>query len=486
MAIYRSSDSLSRCDPSLYSNIYDVRKRSDLKPASVAATQPIHKDSIEISRDKIKEEALSRLRHTSKYVIAQNGFMRIGKYLFLAVAFPPYFALYGLPKWILVEGLPTIFSMVGWMWKKVKGQTEKHIEAGTHKCVAMMQFMQNVAHALMQPMVHIALEIQRKMRQMRDNALQFFKHRMRQANAFFLTPYFKTVEKFKHVFQRFAQVREKLSTHTQVLMTRMQEGMQWIKDSPQIFLGWGQAQIQFFNQHAVSWGTQWKARWQNSQQWAQHATEGVFQGCKSGIESLKRHFAPVIHVLQELQLRWQKLSKSCKGKWQQTRDFFQQRHQRALIFLQRQQERIKLASAQRLIHYFMSHPWMGKLPSRLQIWLRALLAHSVVHAICHTAIQVYAFLARGCLKMATYGLNLVAQLTVLCLKIGNAVRSIVKIAGQYFVNSIRMGRRILRQFLYYFLLFMMIIGILVVYSCRLLKDFMNALTAYFPLKKRLQ
>ena len=90
MVIKRSSDSLSRCDPSLYSNIYDVRKHPDVKhTVKATATQPTHRDTIEISRDKLKEEALNRVRHTSRFVIAQHGFMRVGRYLFLAVAFPP-------------------------------------------------------------------------------------------------------------------------------------------------------------------------------------------------------------------------------------------------------------------------------------------------------------------------------------------------------------------------------------------------------------
>src|ERR1051325_11606615 len=103
MAIYRPSDSLSRCDPNLYSNIYDIRKHPDVKPSVSAVTAP--KDTIEISREKLKTEALSHLRQPGKYLIAFNSFMRVGKYLFLAIAFPPYLMLYGLPKWIIIEGL---------------------------------------------------------------------------------------------------------------------------------------------------------------------------------------------------------------------------------------------------------------------------------------------------------------------------------------------------------------------------------------------
>ena len=57
--INRSSDSLSKCDPGSYSNIYDARKRPDVKNHRVTPSASVQKDTIEISHDKLKKEALS-------------------------------------------------------------------------------------------------------------------------------------------------------------------------------------------------------------------------------------------------------------------------------------------------------------------------------------------------------------------------------------------------------------------------------------------
>ena len=89
MAIRHTNDSWSRCDPNSYAGLYDVSKLK-IRPSLEAVKPTIHKDILEINADKIKKEALDRLRHDSKYLILQNSFVRIGKYLFVAVAFPPY------------------------------------------------------------------------------------------------------------------------------------------------------------------------------------------------------------------------------------------------------------------------------------------------------------------------------------------------------------------------------------------------------------
>ena len=85
--------------------------------------------------------------------------MRIGKYLFLAVAFPPYFVVYGLPKWILVEGIPSIVSMFVWMWKKVQNPVQKQLESRSQKIGEIVGFIQKLGQLLIQPLVHVAVEI---------------------------------------------------------------------------------------------------------------------------------------------------------------------------------------------------------------------------------------------------------------------------------------------------------------------------------------
>ena len=93
MTIFRSSDTLSRCDVNHYSSIYDIRNHPNLKKNVSSTSHPFPKDSIENLHAQLKNVALSRLKRISKPTNSDNGPLRIGRYLFLAVALPPYFPL---------------------------------------------------------------------------------------------------------------------------------------------------------------------------------------------------------------------------------------------------------------------------------------------------------------------------------------------------------------------------------------------------------
>ncbi len=490
MAIYRSSDSLSRCDPNLYSSMFDVRKRSDIKHHPVSATPSIHKDTIEISRDKLKEEALSRLRHTSKYVIAQNSFMRIGKYLFLAIAFPPYFVLYGLPKWVVVEGIPAIFSMCVWMWKKVHHQTQKHVEAGTKKVVQIVQFVQRLAQVLIQPIVHLALEIRQGILRMREHTLQFFKRIIRRTQAALKLP-LRLTESFKQLQKRMTNIREKWSQQVQTLAVRMQEGIQWIKETPQVFLGWGQAQLQHLRQQAVSLGTQWKIHFKHSHQFAQRATGWIYQQFKNVKGNFKSGVIPLVNFYRhQLQPHWQQLKEACKRKGRQTRDFFHQKHQRALVFLQEQQEKLKRLSSLVFIQYLMAHPWMGKLPLRLQNWLKKLFSRPACRTICEGGIKVYAFVAGCLLRSASLGLQFLSKGASQTIQSCDWLRVSVKRMRQKVLHFLKRGIEIFRKgmlyALYYSLLFITMAFILLIWGVRFLGKCMGSIISHLWYKKKFQ
>lgn len=489
MAIYRSSDSLSRCDPGLYSNIYDVRKRVDVKQEPVSATQPIHKDTIEISKDKLKEEALECLRHTSKYVIAQDNFIRIGKYLFLAIAFPPYFAIYGLPKWILVEGLPTIYSMCIWMWKKVQNPIRKHIESGTQKIIQATQFVQKLAQVLMQPFVHLALEIRQSIRRMREHALQFLRNKIKKL-LILGRPRLKLKTKIKQRLQaRLLQIKGKCSRQVQKINLRMQKGIQWVKDSPKKISEWGHVKFQEVSQRANSLYIQWKNHFQNSQELAQRATNWIVKELKKGGENFKKSFFPFVNFCQQqLQPRWQKITGICKGRWLKAREFCQQKHQRALAFLNAKQEKLKSLSSNRFTRYILSHPWMGKFPLFLQKWLRKILSHPYPQAICHKGVKLYVFFAKCFLQATSLCLQIFSQGVNFIIKTSDLLRTILITSAQNIFAVLKVGQKILRKcmlyVLYYFLLFVVISSILFIWSLHYLRNHMNSLTALFSLKNR--
>lgn len=486
MVIYRRSDSLSQCDPSHYSNLYDVTKRPDIKNKPVSAAHSIHKDTIEISRDKLKGEALKRLRHTSKYMIAQNSFMRIGKYLFLAIAFPPYLALYGLPKWILVEGIPAIYSMTVWMWKKIQKQTKKHIDAGTQKLIQITQYVQSLARALIQPLVHLALEIQQSFRRRRDQVLKFFRRRMQKSLNALGLPKQKIKAKLKNVQERLAQIKEKFSQKIRLISLRVQEGIQWIKEAPQKFLGWSQEVIQNVKQRTEVLAAGWKTRFQYSQKLAEKASNWVDKKINQGIEGVKKQFSPLLNFYrQKLKPPLQKISKICGQKWQNTKDFCDQKHQKILHFLQSKQDKLKHLSSNRFLQHLLSYS--GKLPSFWQEWFKKVLTHSFTRGLCDKLIQCYAFFAKCLLQIAKVCMQMAAYGATFFIKAGNSVRRAFNLCIQYLfsflnicLNNLLKG---LLYFVYYTLLFSMISFILFIWGLRYLSNRMSALTARFSLPR---
>lgn len=490
MAIYRASDSMSRCDPNQYSSIYDVRKRSDVKHEPIAATRPIHKDTIEISRDKLKEEALNRLRHTSKYVIAQNGFMRVGKYLFLAVAFPPYFIIYGLPKWILVEGMPAIFSMSLWMWKKIQHRTQRQIEVVNRKAVQMVQLVQNILQLLMQPIVHLALHIRQRIRRFRDRSLQILRGFALRFKQTLHLPRLKLSQRLQNVQERFLTIKEKLSKRAQQVKTRIQQGIQWIKESPQIIYGWGQIQLQRLNQQISSLSLRWKNSFHTPHQLAQRATDWIAKGVKNCLRGLKKPFAPLVNFYQEKWLpRWHKLKNTYIKKWSQTRNFFQHKHQRAFVFLHTMQEKLKQVTSDRLIQYFLSHPWVGKRPVHFQEWLKKCFAHPFIRTLCDAGVKCYTRLVSALLQLAKLILQIVGQASTLIMKGCNLFQSTIKFASQSVLSILNVGQKLLHKsalyVLFYFLLFLTIIFILLIWGMRSLSNYTSSLFSHFSIKKRM-
>jgi hypothetical protein len=187
-------DSIGRCDSNSY-NLYEVNKRPGTKPPSASITQPIHKDTLELTREQLQKEALNRLRHTSKYTIAQSGFMRIGKYLFVGVTFPPYLILYAIPKWVLVAALPSTFSFGLYMAQKSTHVILKKIERLVQKMQMMLQRLHNRARMLALPFARLSLDIQNALRQLGYHIAYW----SRQAAKSFSHPFIILKAKGKHV-----------------------------------------------------------------------------------------------------------------------------------------------------------------------------------------------------------------------------------------------------------------------------------------------
>lgn len=479
MAVYRTSDHLTKCDPGLYSNIYDVRKRPDIKPIS---TPSIHKDTIEISKDKLKEEALSRLRHTTKVVIPQNGFLRVGKYLFLAVAFPPYLLLFGLPKWILVEAVPFVFSFISLLWNKVQQKGKQQIEKRTRTIVKMFQFIQRIAQVLILPIIRLTLDFRRKMISLLDKGAQLFKMGLTHGKRILSLPGKKLSEALKRLNKKITEIKEKISEQTQLMGTRIYEGIQWL--APLAVVSWGQLQFQKIKGHAQSKTNSIAQKMHSTQKNAKMAAEWVSKQFSRGKTQVKKLFQPLSKFLQTKALPFCKnLKEALSNKWKEARDFFQKKQESALSFLEKKQDRLKSLSLQYLLNHISSRAW---LPAKLKALLLKLISYPPIKAICQLGISSYSFVARGCLSAISLLLKGIGKGVRFISNGLNQIKSHFLTITQKITHSIGIFSKIVRNTafyaLYYGILYTMMTGIIVVWGIRSLSHLMGSFKKLVRLK----
>lgn len=496
MAIHRStshhsSDSWSRCDPDQYSNLYDVRRRADVKLEPIAATRPVHKDTLEISHDKLKEEALNRLRHTSKYVIAQNGFMRIGKYLFLAVALPPYFAIYGLPRWVFIEGLPSLFSFSLWMWKKLQNQTEKQIHIGMKKVIQMAQFVQKVVQVMLQPLVHLALQIRQRIRRFRDHSFHLIKKARAKINLSFPFPSLKLAlnERANDIRHFLSRTQEKWEKKKEKMALQMQQGGQWIKDSPHLISEWAQCQFQRFIRQVISSRCQWKNCFQASDQWAQKGTNWISGYVHTCFKILGQPFVLTYHAYKtHMQPFFQKIKEFGKKNERKLEDFFRRYHRQVYAFLESQQVKLKHLSSERFLSSVAFHPWLKKLHVIVQKWLKKCLFHSLTRKICRGGLKCYVSCVNVFLITAKMSLDALSKTQTLSMKcyqwVCFFIQSGSKSALAVLVIGVSWFQKGALHVLYYFLLFLTISFILLVWALESLGSYSNDLVSAFSLALR--
>lgn len=409
MGIYRASDSMSRCDANSYSSIYDVRKSPATKEKPVIETNgPRRKDTIEFSRDKLKKDGLDRIRHISKFTVAQTGFMRIGKYLFLGVALPPYLALYGIPKWLLVEGLPSLLSVTLWAYKKVQQQVGKGVEIGRQKINTVIRYVQRLTRALLKPLVHLALQIQYRTRQLKEfvlrpyrtfvlkakNAIQFLSVKVPRAMTQGPRDFAATIQK------RIAAAKVKWTEAKEAVQGKVKQSIEWIKETPLLFLGWGQAQAQRLNEQTQVVVVRWKNHLQPSHRFAMKAANWTTLQLKRSLGQALKPFAYLARAYRKkVSPHWMRLRTTCNAKWSETKQFFQGKHRRALIYIQERQKKLKKISYDHLLQRFFAFSWIKDLPLRLQAWLKWLLTHSMIRKVGERGVKLMA----GCARVGLNG-----------------------------------------------------------------------------------
>jgi hypothetical protein len=164
-------DGLSKWEP----NMLETRPLP-YKTNPVIKKPAFAKDSLEISKEKLKQEALDRLRHTSKFTVESPAGMviRVGKYMFLAAALPPYILLYRIPKWVLVEIAPVAMKLTLTPLKYIGNKLQNRLLIMQQKLSQFLQRLQKTAKGLIQPVFDLGLHIQNVLQRMRSQVVVFF------------------------------------------------------------------------------------------------------------------------------------------------------------------------------------------------------------------------------------------------------------------------------------------------------------------------
>lgn len=111
---FSQRDSLTKC--TTYSNPFDIKTY----PTRVVPL-PHSKDTLESSREALEKDALQHLESATGKIplILYVAICRVGKYAFLAVAFPPYMVLFLLPKWMIRKAFPKMMRKVRLAFVKI-------------------------------------------------------------------------------------------------------------------------------------------------------------------------------------------------------------------------------------------------------------------------------------------------------------------------------------------------------------------------------
>jgi hypothetical protein len=400
LAINRTSDSLSRCDPGAYSHLYDVTRKALLKPDQIHAPASVSKDTIEISRHQLKKEALNRLRHKSKFTILQVGFIRIGKYLFVALAFPPYLLVVGLPKWVFGN---LILPLMSWMKQstvKLKQKVKKPITRIFQKILYKLQQSRLFVQRLMRPLIHSIYTFNTRLK-------NFFKL---VKNPLQLLPKMPHLD-FSTLNKRLAATQKKLAFYQEKIGSQLKITLNHIKQLPE----WLETILKpQWLQAASQLGTQLKTNQQKSYQQAQQkvaqvgrALTQVFQGIKQPFSFINQQVKNFIRPL--LQSLYSKL----RQKGAQAKEFSQKRQQQASDFFNRQQEKLKNISYVSLINRLLisrSIRWFSlDFQQRLKKWLVQPFMLKLGQAI----VKIYVRTVKNIFKTAYYLMNQSFQLGML-------------------------------------------------------------------------
>ena len=380
MAIYRSSDSLVKCSPESYDSLYQVSSHPSIKAQRKQNAKAV--DSLEKSA---ATEALNRLQRPSENMVFQPSilFSRIGKMVFLTVAMPPYFLLYSLPRWILVESAHLLMLASNWLFHQGNNYLKKPLVIALEKTQQLLFFMYQF---VVKPVAELAIQLK-----------QFFKDSGQRFWAAFLPvfsfpqkyiknslkkglqPLQTILEKTKDLFEKIGQ---KTKERLQLFGSKLAEATATIKTPMQLFLGWGPEQFKKIEWRQKSWVRKSAANLKGASELATNYMNLAAQGLKKAILVLKNGVTPIALAYQRFFAPvWSQLKTKIGAQIKIIKEFFQKKKQRFLLFLEGVQKKAKVLTVEDALEKFFPTHFLAKLPLFMRQFLLKLKSSKAMHLV---------------------------------------------------------------------------------------------------------
>jgi len=390
MAINPSQDSLQPYVPKPFDDsIYSTHRQSGPKTSANQTTK--YTDTIERSA---ATEAMNRLQRPSENMVFQPNvlFRRIGKVVFLTVAMPPYFLLYGLPKWILVEGFQVLTLAMTWLANGLKEKTEKPIKFVIQKINLLVFLVQMSAKRLIKPVVEIGIQLRQFFQNMAQRfgkaSAPFFSKTKNLLTKTLLKPQELLNNLIRNVQERWKNARSLTKNTALRLNAKIEDGVNWVKQAPQLLLGWGSARLQSFNQLHEGFRRKIGNKFAKSSKIALHCTNWVSEKMGTIGNLAKKACSPVASFFQRIiKPIMQLLSKIFQAVISQSGKFFGNAKKRILSFLGKVQLKIKALTPQDALEKLFPSSFLAKLPAFIRKILTKIKENSLTFALFRIGVQ---------------------------------------------------------------------------------------------------
>lgn len=452
-----SRDSLSGCNPSAYSNPYEIRNHRNFKPVP-PVVKPISKDTIEISREKLQKDALNRLRHVSKLVILQHSFMRIGKYLFLAIAMPPFVLLYEIPKWSFVVLIPAMMNLTTILWKKVHKGIDKQTKLVTHILNMMVLKIKQAAHKLIQPIINVALEI--------GHILQRFKEPMMAL----LWPLKEKLVKAKdRALGTLNKLRNKGAKALEAMthpVKILQSGIEVLKSIP-LFVY--QKAVQFFKSResvkkfSLGLGTSQRIA-QGSMKWI----EGKMASCKQGFESLSTGFKEVFKSVFNPIANFMK--KAILERWVPVQNNVKTRYERFRRFIKSGISKYEALKQRRFLPSYSFNSMPSFIRSKLQEWVKNEKVRIVIQTTTKLFFSFMYYLLRGIDLLLALVQKMIVKMLSCVFPLMRLLNNCFHKGFTFLFKFMAVFGKVCRQLFYHFLVCGMMLGFILLGALQLLAE----------------